>query len=116
MSDQVKAAYPSNEPPVTIGNNAYASQRGLDADARHRDNHEYTGDSPANQGALSSGSGTRTPERLKRELAVLFARVSVGLEGFVPSKRAEMQAQRFIEGKITLSEFVDANDTYNCMT
>ena len=106
MSDQVKATYTCKEPATKIRNACYENQSGLVTDAQQEDKHDHTGGLPANQRDLSQVSGTRAPERHKREGAVLFARVSVGLEGFVPSKKAEMDAQRFIEGEITLSEFV----------
>ncbi|MBV4398384.1 MULTISPECIES: antitoxin VbhA family protein [Pseudomonadota] len=35
-----------------------------------------------------------------------FARASVGLEGFEPSKADELAAQRFVAGESTLAEFV----------
>ena len=45
-------------------------------------------------------------ERQRRENAVSFARASVGLEGFKPSKQEEAHARRFINGEIQLAEFV----------
>ncbi len=45
-------------------------------------------------------------ERRRRKAAVDFARASVGLEGFKPSKAAEADALRFIAGGIQLAEFV----------
>ena len=45
-------------------------------------------------------------ERRRRENAVNFARSSVGLEGFKPSKAEEAHARRFISGEIDLAEFV----------
>lgn len=42
----------------------------------------------------------------KRQEAVNFARASVGLEGFEPSKVAEEYAARLIAGKIDLADFV----------
>lgn len=45
-------------------------------------------------------------ERRRRESAVNFARSSVGLEGFQPSKEAEAHARRFINGEIELAEFI----------
>lgn len=47
-------------------------------------------------------------ERMRRERAVNHALGSVGLEGFTPSKEARDQARRFINGEITLPEFVEA--------
>jgi hypothetical protein len=108
MSDQRKTAYPCNEPAANIRNNAYEIQGGLGADAQQGDNHDFTGGSPETQDVLPPVSGLLASERLKRELAVSFARASVGLEGFVPSRKTEIDAQRFIEGHITLSEFVGA--------
>jgi hypothetical protein len=49
-------------------------------------------------------------EHRRREDAVNFARASVGLEGFMPSKEAEVHARRFINGEIRLDEFVCPKD------
>lgn len=48
-------------------------------------------------------------ERRRRENAVRFAHASVGLEGFKPSHAALVQARKFINGDISLSEFVQMN-------
>ena len=45
-------------------------------------------------------------ERDRRVAAVDYARTSVGLEGFSLSAADEENAQRFIDGKIDLEEFV----------
>lgn len=45
-------------------------------------------------------------ESRRRVAAVGFARASVGLEGFNPSKAIEADAQQFIAGRSTLAEFV----------
>ncbi|WP_265685513.1 antitoxin VbhA family protein [Verminephrobacter eiseniae] len=45
-------------------------------------------------------------ESRRREKAVNFARACVGLEGFKPSEEAQVNARRFINGEIDLSEFV----------
>lgn len=45
-------------------------------------------------------------ESQRRQAAVNFARSSVGLEGFTPSKAAEMDAHQFIKGDIKLADFV----------
>jgi hypothetical protein len=45
-------------------------------------------------------------ERRRRENAVNFARSSVGLEGFKPSKAEEEHARRFIAGEIQLADYV----------
>lgn len=50
-------------------------------------------------------------ERRRRERAVDFARASVGLEGFKPSKEEEAHARRFINGEIELAEFVQVKAT-----
>lgn len=47
-------------------------------------------------------------ESRRREAAVNFARSSVGLEGFKPSKAAEAAARQFIRGDIQLADFVQA--------
>lgn len=44
-------------------------------------------------------------ERSRRQSAVNYARASVGLEGFSLSE-AEAHAQRFVDGQISLQEFV----------
>ncbi|MPT41229.1 MAG: hypothetical protein E2603_22800 [Achromobacter sp.] len=46
------------------------------------------------------------PERCRRQAAVIYARASVGLEGFSLSETDEAHAQRFIDGQISLQEFV----------
>lgn len=56
-------------------------------------------DAPAND-AISAA------ERRRRESAVNFARSSIGLEGFKPSKADEAHARRFINGEIQLADFV----------
>ncbi|MFY1990215.1 antitoxin VbhA family protein [Achromobacter xylosoxidans] len=45
-------------------------------------------------------------ERSRRQSAVSYARASVGLEGLLPSEADEAQAQRFVDGQISLQEFV----------
>ncbi|NMU88747.1 antitoxin VbhA family protein [Achromobacter ruhlandii] len=45
-------------------------------------------------------------ERCRRQSAVNYARVSVGLEGFSLSEADEAHAQHFIDGQISLQEFV----------
>ncbi|AXA74365.1 hypothetical protein CE205_29005 [Achromobacter insolitus] len=45
-------------------------------------------------------------ERIRRQSAVNYARASVGLEGFSLSEADEAHAQRFIDGQISLREFV----------
>ncbi|RSB97443.1 hypothetical protein EGT31_04275 [Bordetella bronchiseptica] len=45
-------------------------------------------------------------ERCRRQSAVNYARASVGLEGFLLSEADEAHAQRFINGEISLQEFV----------
>lgn len=56
-------------------------------------------------------------EARRREQAVNFARASVGLEGFKPSKAAEASARRFVKGETRLVEFTqkknDAGQTHN---
>lgn len=63
-------------------------------EARERQN------APANDAILAA------ERRRRRENAVNFARSSVGLEGFKPSKAEEAHARRFINGEIELAEFV----------
>lgn len=58
--------------------------------------------SPAND-AISMAESRR------REAAVNFARSSVRLEGFTPSKAAETGARQFIKGDIQLADFVKPN-------
>ena len=45
-------------------------------------------------------------ERSRRQSAVNYARASVGLEGFSLSEADEAHAPRFIDGQISLQEFV----------
>lgn len=45
-------------------------------------------------------------ERGRRRSAVNYARASVSLEGFSLSEADEAHAQRFIDGQISLQEFV----------
>ncbi len=45
-------------------------------------------------------------ERSRRQSAVKYARASVGLEGFSLSEADEAHAQRFVDGQISLQEFV----------
>ena len=45
-------------------------------------------------------------ERSSRQSAVNYARASVGLEGFSLSEADEAHAQLFIDGQISLQEFV----------
>ncbi len=45
-------------------------------------------------------------ERRRRENAVNFARASIGLEGFRPSKAEEDRVSRFISGEMDLAELV----------
>ncbi|MGZ8139295.1 antitoxin VbhA family protein [Bordetella bronchiseptica] len=45
-------------------------------------------------------------ERSRRQSAVNYARASVGLEGLSLSEADEAHAQRFIDGQISLQEFV----------
>ena len=46
--------------------------------------------------------------RFRRKQAIDFARASVELSGFKITKDEEARAQRFIDGEITLTEFVGA--------
>lgn len=48
------------------------------------------------------------PEKRKRQEAVDAARASVGLEGFRLSADELHRAQQYIDGEITLQEFVEA--------
>ena len=45
-------------------------------------------------------------ERSRRQSAVNYARATVGLESFSLSEADEARAQRFIDGQISLQEFV----------
>ena len=63
-------------------------------------------DTPAND-------SVSVAERRRREKAVDFARASVGLEGFKPSKEEEAHARRFINGEIQLPEFVQVKAKAN---
>ncbi|PBP45432.1 antitoxin VbhA family protein [Pseudomonas syringae] len=45
-------------------------------------------------------------EMLRRRKAVDYARASLALEGFVISNDEEERAQAFVNGKLTLAEFI----------
>lgn len=47
-------------------------------------------------------------ERERRRKAVEYACVSIGLEGFVLSAEEKRRAQAFVDGELTLAEFVSA--------
>jgi hypothetical protein len=69
----------------------------------------YVAEARDQQRRVPANDTISAAERRRREEAVRFARASVGLEGFKPSKDAEEQATRFINGEITLSEFIQVN-------
>lgn len=48
-------------------------------------------------------------EREWRRKAVEYACASIGLEGFVLSAEEKRRAQAFVDGKLTLTEFVTAS-------
>jgi len=48
-------------------------------------------------------------ERERRRKAVEYACVSIGLEGFVLSAEEKRRAQAFVDGELTLAEFVSAS-------
>lgn len=45
-------------------------------------------------------------EMLRRQKAVDYARASLALEGFVICNDEEQRAQAFVNGKLTLAEFI----------
>ncbi|RMV95485.1 hypothetical protein ALP03_00006 [Pseudomonas amygdali pv. tabaci] len=45
-------------------------------------------------------------EMLRRQKPVDYARASLALEGFVISNDEEQRAQAFVNGKLTLAEFI----------
>ena len=45
----------------------------------------------------------------RRRKAVQYACASIGLEGFVLSAEEKRRAQAFVDGKLTLTEFVSAS-------
>lgn len=47
-------------------------------------------------------------ERERRRKAVQYACASIGLEGFLLSAEEKRRAQAFVDGKLTLAEFVSA--------
>jgi Antitoxin VbhA len=51
-----------------------------------------------------------TEERSARERAVAYARASVALEGLRPSAADEERARRFINGELSVAEYVDPAD------
>lgn len=48
-------------------------------------------------------------ERERRRKAVEYACVSIGLEGFVLSAEEKRRAQAFVDGELSLAEFVSAS-------
>ena len=86
--------------------NAFENESGLNITPKQGYNHDRKGGLSKGEHTLRSGPELPASERHRREAAVRFARISIGLEGFVPSRSAELDAQRFIEGQIELSEFV----------
>ncbi|MDH0630558.1 antitoxin VbhA family protein [Pseudomonas mosselii] len=48
-------------------------------------------------------------ERERRRKAVEYAATSIGLEGFALSADEKQRAQAFVNGELTLVEFVSAN-------
>ncbi len=63
---------------------------------------------------IDSMNAVQTPaESRRREAAVNFARSSVGLEGFKPSKDAETRARQFIKGEIHLADFIKVKPDAN---
>lgn len=48
-------------------------------------------------------------ERERRRKAVEYACASIGLEGFVLIAEEKRRAQAFVDGKLTLTEFVSAS-------
>lgn len=55
----------------------------------------------------SSKRDSPAEARRKRTEAVDFARASIGLSGFIITSAHEARAQCFINGEISLEEFVD---------
>lgn len=47
-------------------------------------------------------------ERERRRKAVEYAATSIGLEGFVLSAEEKRRAQAYVDGELTLAEFVSA--------
>jgi hypothetical protein len=47
-------------------------------------------------------------ERRRRQAAIDFARGNVRLEGFIVSPQGEAVSQRYIEGELTIAQFVQA--------
>jgi hypothetical protein len=67
----------------------------------------YVNQSSERERGHSPASDAISPaESRRREVAVNFARSSVGLEGFKPSQAAETGARQFIKGDIQLADFV----------
>jgi hypothetical protein len=50
-------------------------------------------------------------EKKHRKEAWSFARANIGLEGYVPSEGDEARAQRFINGDISLEEYVEVDSS-----
>lgn len=51
-------------------------------------------------------------DRAERLRAVNYARASVGLEGFKLSAEDEETARAYVEGEITLDEFIERSTTH----
>ena len=88
-------------------------------EAEHGHDDRGAGDGRPDGGERRGGDRPplRPAESRRREAAVNFARSSVGLEGFMPSKAAETGARQFIKGDIQLADFVqvkpDAEQAYS---
>ncbi len=65
------------------------------------------------QGPIPEQNTISPAESRRREAAVNFARSSVGLEGFKPSKDAETGARQFIKGEIHLADFIKVKPDAN---
>jgi hypothetical protein len=64
-----------------------------------------------NDGDDIKKSSISEEEIMHRKEAWIFARANIGLEGYVPSEGDEARAQRFINGDISLEEYVEVDSS-----
>ena len=60
---------------------------------------------------ISDFSGISNAEKRRRQVAVDYARASISLEGFTLGTDQEGRARAFVDGELTLAEFVSVSDS-----
>ncbi|WP_440779941.1 antitoxin VbhA family protein [Pseudomonas syringae] len=60
---------------------------------------------------ISDFAGISNAEKRRRHVAVDYARVSISLEGFTLGTDEEGRARAFVDGELTLAEFVSVSDS-----